>query len=314
MGLITKKYFIYFLSLLFNQWLMISNETEFNLIYSSIFVLLDKTIVDVAKDGIHFFNGQLNNEDTSHFVNFTVPLENNDEIAYISISQFSQKYGEYLLILRRRLLYIFDKEHNLISNFTIDKSTPENNERINYIIAYKKENEYLHYLIRYSFNNYPHIEHYIFNLDNSNDENMLENPIHSKIIYEDIYTKSVYCSFMTPLPSTGIGHEILNCFYVDKEDYKNYIFSVSYDPDDDFNKIDSLRYNKSFDFWQGDGIFFGAITNEEKDKVLFYFRQMIQYWGTFDYTNKFSDFVPENELLIIQINFQILFRKMIHKI
>jgi hypothetical protein len=195
MGAITKKYFIYFLSLLFNQWLMISSETEFNLIYSTIFVLLDKTIVDVAQDGIHFFDEKLNNEDTSRFVSFTVPLKSKEEIANISISQFSKESDEYLLILCRRLLYIFDKEHNLISNFSIE-SIPENNERINYIIAYKKENEYLHYLIRYSFNNYPHIEHYIFNLDNSNDENMLENPIHSKIIYEDIYPKSVYCSFI----------------------------------------------------------------------------------------------------------------------
>ena len=232
MGSITKKYFIYFLSLLFNQWLMISSETEFNLIYSSIFVLLDKTIVDVAKDGIHFFDGQLNIEDTSRFINFEVPLKSNDEIANISISQFSKESGEYLLILCRRLLYIFDKEHNLITNFNIDESIPENNERIKYIIAYKKEDEYLHYLIRYSVDKYHHIEHYIFNLDSSNDENIFEI---SKVINDDIYPKSVYCSFMTPLSSFGFDHNILNCFYVSEKDHKNYIISVSYDPDDIFN-------------------------------------------------------------------------------
>ena len=303
MGAITKKYFIYFLLLLFYQWLMISSETEFNLIYSSIFVLLDKTIVDVAQDGIHFFDGQLNNEDTSLFVNFTDPLKSKDEIAKISITQFSKESGEYLLILCRRTIYIFDIKHNLISNFSIDESIPENNERIKYITAYKKENEYLHYLIRYNFNNFHNIQHYIFNLNNSNDENMLENPIHTKIINDNIYPKSAYCSFMTPLSSTNIDHDILNCFYVCSKDYKNFIISVSYDPNNDFNEIDSLKYNKSFNFWHGDGIFFGAITNEVKDKVLFYFIQISQYWGTFDYINKFSDFVPENNTQYLENNF-----------
>ena len=56
---------------------MISSETEFrdNLFYSSILVLLDSKIIDVAKDGIHFFDAEFKNEEKTHFFNFTVPLE-----------------------------------------------------------------------------------------------------------------------------------------------------------------------------------------------------------------------------------------------
>ena len=212
MGSITKKYFIYFLSLLFNQWLMISNETEFNLIYSSIFVLLDKTIVDVAEDGIHFFDAQLNTEDTSYFVQFTVPLEK-DVASRTSFSQFSQEYDEYILILCRRIIYIFDKQHNLISNFSLDESIQDTYDRGKYIIAYKKINESLHYLIRYSDSSSHHILHYEFNLSSSNVENITENPKDTIIINDDIYSSSVYCSFMS---STDINHDILKIDFIIK--------------------------------------------------------------------------------------------------
>ena len=165
MGTITKKYFIYFLLLLFNHWFILSYEREFNLIYSSIFVLLDKTIVDVAKDGIHFFDEELNNEETSHFVNFTDPLGDVNDISKISIAQFSGKYDdEYLLILCRRIIYIFDKQHNLTSNFSLDETIPDYSNIVKYIIPYKKLNESLHYLIRYSDYSSHHILHYKFNL------------------------------------------------------------------------------------------------------------------------------------------------------
>ena len=53
---IIKNYFSLFLSLLFNLWLIVSNEKVFldNLIYSSTLVLLDNKIVDVTQNGIHF--------------------------------------------------------------------------------------------------------------------------------------------------------------------------------------------------------------------------------------------------------------------
>mgnify|MGYP006873012459 CR=1 FL=1 len=294
MGIVAKKYFIYFVLLLFNQWLLIIGiETEFNLIYSSMFVLLDNKIVDVAKDGIHFFDEQLKNEDTSHALNFTVPLTLND-ISTISINQFSEEYGEYILILCKRILYIFDKEHNLITNISFEEIIGENN---NHIIAYKKENEYLHFIIRYTADgdNFHIILHYKYNLNSLDDENISKNLTDTITISDGIYPKSNYCLFMTPLSSTGIDHDILNCFYVSSKTTYILMNSISYDPANNFNEIDSLRYNIPFNFWKGDGMFFGAITNEEKDKVLFYFRQDICYWGTFDYTNLFSDFVPGSD-------------------
>jgi len=309
MGVNTKIYLIYFFSLFLNQWLMVVNsEREFNLIYSKIFILFDKTIVDVAKDGIHFFDKNLENEDTLHFINFTVPLQDKNDISKISISQFSRESGEYLLILYRRILYIFDKDHNLISNFSIDEDIGEIDDNIIYVIAYKKENKFLYFIIRYSDKNFHHILYYKFYLNSSNTENIEdiedieENPILSKTIADDINPKSVYCSFMAP-PSTNIDHDILNCFYVSSKNYKYYMVSASYDPKRNYNEIDSLRYSKSLDFWSGNDIFFEGIANDAKDKVLFYFRQVYWYWGTFDFTNLFSDFVLVSKTYNLAYNY-----------
>ena len=97
---IIKNYFSLFLSLLFNLWLIVNNEKVYldNLIYSSTLVLLDNKIVDVAQDGIHFFDEQFQNEEETNFIEFSENLGFYD-FSKISMSQFSQKYEEYILIL-----------------------------------------------------------------------------------------------------------------------------------------------------------------------------------------------------------------------
>ena len=301
MGANVKKYFIYFFSLLFNQWLMISSETEFrdNLFYSSILVLLDSTIIDVAKDGIHFFDAEFKNEEKTHFFNFTVPLELGD-ISKVSITQFSEDSGEYMLILCKRILFIYDKDHNLKINFSLEELLGDMN---NNIIAYTKKGEYLHYIIRYSDWGSHHILHFKFNLNSisSNIENTIENSKENEIIIDNfIYLNAIYCLFMKPLSSFNINNDILNCFYVSKINWPNLIFSYSYNPEDNFNEITSLRYNLTLDFFNTDPLFFLAITNKEKDKVLFYFYHGFPYWGTFDYTYHFSNFVKEDEVIDLE--------------
>ena len=297
MGAIVKKYFLFFFSLLFNQWLMISSETEFrdNLSYSSILVLLDNTIIDVAKDGIHFFDAQFKNEEKTHFFNFTIPL-NIDDIPKVSITQFSEESGEYILILCKRILFIYDKDHNLKINFSLEGLLGDMN---NNIIAYKKKGEYLHYIIRYSDWSSHHILHFKFNLNSivSNTENTIENSKEKEIIIDNsIYKDAIYCLFMKPLSSFQISNELLNCFYVSQMNWPNFIFSYSYDPENSFNEVSSLRYNLTLDFFNTNPIFFLAITNKEKDKVPFYFYHGCPFWGTFDYTKHFSIFVKEDEV------------------
>ena len=120
---IIKNYFSLFLSLLFNLWLIVNNEKVYldNLIYSSTLVLLDNKIVDVAQDGIHFFDEQFQNEEETNFIEFSENLGFYD-FSKISMSQFSQKYEEYILILCKRILYIFYKNHNLIINISLSDS------------------------------------------------------------------------------------------------------------------------------------------------------------------------------------------------
>ena len=117
---IIKNYFSLFLSLLFNLWLIVNNEKVYldNLIYSSTLVLLNNKIIDVAQDGIHFFDEQFQNEEITNFIKFSENLTLND-YSKISISQFSQENEEYILVLCKRILYIFDKNHNLIINISL---------------------------------------------------------------------------------------------------------------------------------------------------------------------------------------------------
>ena len=277
-----KKNFLQFLLLLFHLWLTINNESIYleNITYSSTFILLDNKIVDVAQDGIHFFDEQFKNEESTHFIKFSENFDIYNDLSKISMSQFSQKYEEYILILYKRILYIFDKEHNLKINFTLYDSIQDSENKI---IAYNKENNYLHYKIT-SMTNYNlySIIHFKYNL-NSNNE--IENTIENK---KDIstYSYAFHCLFMAPLSLSSIGYDILNCFYISSWTPIR-LFTSSYDPEQNFNEIESLKYYIEFDYFNAQPAFFGAITNEEKDKALIYFiHNENAGWVTFDYTNK----------------------------
>ena len=190
---IIKNYFSLFLSLLFNLWLIVNNEKVYldNLIYSSTLVLLDNKIVDVAQDGIHFFDEQFQNEEKTNFIEFSENLGFYD-FSKISMSQFSQKYEEYILILCKRILYIFDKNHNLIINISLSDSIQDSENKI---IAYKMENNYLHYIITsmVNYNQYG-IIHFKYNLNRNEKENTL---VKQQVI--STYSYAFQCLFMTPL-------------------------------------------------------------------------------------------------------------------
>ena len=289
---IIKKNFSLFLSLLLNLWLTISNESVYieNLVYSSTFILLNNKIVDVAQDGIHFFDEQFQNEESTHFIEFSEQLDGFYDLSKISMSQFSQDYEEYILILCKRMLYIFDKEHNLIIKINLSDSIQDSENKI---IAYKKENNYLHYIITslVNYNQYG-IIHFKYNLNSINEiENTIENQ-------KDIstYSYAFYCIFMAPLSSLIINYDILNCFYISSWTPIQ-LYTSSYDPEQNFNEIESLRYYIEFDYFNSQPVFFGAITNEEKDKALIYFiHNENAGWVTFDYTNKLSNIVKKNDI------------------
>ena len=286
-----KSYFPLFLSLFLNLWIIVSNEKVFlaNLLYSSTFILLDNTIVDVAQNGIHFFDKQFQNEETTHFIQFSENLNlYSGDITKISVSQFSQKYEEYILILCKRILYIFDNKHNLKININLYDSLPDTDIKI---IAYKKENDYLHYLITYISNFIYKIIHFKYNLNNNEIEKSKENEVDNSI--------SVYafqCLFMSPQSFSSINYDILNCFYMSK-DTPNQIYKSSYDPEQNFKEIESLRCNIEFNYFNSEPPFFGAITNEEKDNALIFFcHNENGGWVTFNNINNFTNIVKKNDI------------------
>jgi hypothetical protein len=286
---IIKNYFSLFLSLLFNLWLIVSNEKVFldNLIYSSTLVLLDNKIVDVTQNGIHFFDEQFQTEEENHFIEFSENLNGYDDLPKISMSQFSQDYEGYILILCKKILYIFNKNHTLINNISLDDLIKDNNN----IIAYKKENNYLHYIITSMITYYNYyIIHFKYNLNS----NVIENTIEDQIA-NNISAFKFQCLFMTPLSFPSKNYDFLNCFYI-SSGYPFQLYTSSFDPEQRFNEIESLRYNMTFDCFNADPLFFGVITNEEKDKTLFYsVHNNHACWTTFNYINNFTNFDKMND-------------------
>ena len=292
---IIKKYFLLFLSLLVNLWLIVSNEKVYldNIMYSTTMVLLDNKIVDVSQNGIHFFDEQFQNEEPSHFIQFSENLNQyTDDFFKISMSQFSNEYGEYILILCKRIIYIFDKKHNLIININLDESIGDIDNKI---IAYKKENDYLYYIITSMDSTYYNIIPFKFDLNSNQTEILTENQI---VMESKIYKYAFYCLFMAPSSFSSINNDVLNCFYISYSSWPVQLKSTSYDPEQNFKEIESLKYNIEFDCFAGDPLFFGAITNKEKSKTLLYMLHNTSppAWATFDYINNFSNIVKENDI------------------
>jgi hypothetical protein len=292
---IIKKYFSLFLSLFLNLWLIVSNEKVYldNIMYSSTLVLLDNKIVDVSQNGIHFFDEQFENEESNHFYPFTENLNiYTGDYSKIAMTQFSKEYEEYILILCKSILYIFDKEHNLIIDINLYESIQDIDNKI---IAYKKENDYLHFIITSMDSQYYNIIPFKFDLNNNTTEIITEN---KRVINSKIYKKAFHCLFMAPLPFPSINYDILNCFYISFSSWPVQLYTTSYDPEQNFKEINSLEYNIEFDCFAGDALFFAAITNNNKSKTLLYMLHNTSppAWVTFDYRNHFSSIVKEKDI------------------
>ena len=251
--------------------------------YVSSLRLLNGKHAIVAKDGIHFYNKEFNEEITKK-VDFNFSISS-DNMGQIRMAQFSEDNGEFILILINNVLYIFDgNENELISIKLGHRIKP-----INYsLIPNKKSNNHLYFIISYVYSNSLILINCKYSLIIKNVKK------EKKIFYvQDLDTdlKGARCIFMNPpLSLLHSPNSILTCFYYTNKE----IFSIFFKQDNNLNEIISLKSNISIPVISNGSIYLNTKTNENKQKALIYMLLDNNiFWLTFDFINKFSNIFQE---------------------
>ena len=308
-------HFSYFIFIIISLIIRSRQEIkEYNIELPIIFPLLNNRNVVVNLDGIHFYDESLTNENYDKNITFETPIQiENHDFNRISMAQFDQENGEYILILVRSIIYIFKSDETLLNSSDISSVVvvSEINGEHYSLIPYKKYNNFLDYFILYVDNLNIYINH--FNLDISTKNNEIkkwhifqsfnENGRNAEVL------EGINCIFMAPIPSFNVSYDLLTCFYC--VNYPPSIASSVYDQDNNFTEIKRFYRNNSN--FTHECSYINGITNQNKNKALIYINQGGRpLYCTFDFINGFSPIVSESENDIYLIKEAYYLQKMIY--
>ena len=142
------QYTSIFINILLLTLIKLSNQINpTSLRYSMSLNLLDNTNAVIALDGIHFYDSAFENEDVTKFISLSFSVGQIDDIySRVFMAQFPTEYDEYIIIFVQNVIYIFDKNKNILKVQNITDSV----NGVNYcIIPYKKSNNELNFFIVY---------------------------------------------------------------------------------------------------------------------------------------------------------------------
>ena len=250
--------------------------------YPTLLTLENNELILINENGIHFYDFKLENEYNDKVIQFDSVISD-EENKKTTMAQFTPENGGYILIIAKDILYVLEANGNPIHSLSITDYFTSTNY---YIIPYKKdEGNYLHYIISYNEGKTIKLNYFKFNL-NSPFSNEKLNTINITVENaNEIF--GLNCIFMTPLTSSNINYDILTCFY----NYVKMIYTSSFDPKNNFEKLDSFDYSKevtSVSFVN----YIGGIANNLKTKALVYMiggESGKPLWMTFDFQNLFSE-------------------------
>ena len=279
--------YLFFAIILISLIIFCKNEIrKFDIIYPLSFTLLDKTNLLICNNGIHFFNENFTVEDLEKKIGISIEYKDLDKI---TMTQFSSDDGGYILLLVKKILYIFNNNKELKKNYNLTK---EINGDQYQLIPYKNDNNILNFIISYIKS--LQIELSIFKIDLNNlDTDLIINKKNFTPASNEGYLTSIKglsCIFMPYSLSQKIT--ILTCFLGITYPYK--LHSISINPEDNFTEIESLRSYQDIEQQQPSHII--SATDENKQKVILLVTTFSHYLYslTFDFTNKFSN--PINEI------------------
>ena len=255
-------------------------------LYPSVLSLNNGGLVVVQTDGIHFYN-QNKEEEESKTIKFDFPIKSEKENEKISISQYPENEGGYILILVREKIYIFQSSGNLLK----EENLPEINSVANIkLIPYKEQDNNLLYVLTYKvsekkfgFNYYKYeLIGKKNSLINSKVLDTLKNSGYLNLFKNDIYGDS--CLFMQ-YPDKN--EDVFTCFLgiAFPAEIQVRIFSIK---DNLFEEKNNYRYLigqyeiENFNL-------ISTILNEDKNSaIVYYYKNDILYKIDFDFSKGLS--------------------------
>ena len=270
----------------------------------NVFTLSNDKIVIVSEEGIHFYTAKMIEEEEKRIIFKSIILSENKEDK-ITFNQFSKIDEEYVIISVINKIYFFDKEGNLINYTYLSDSLKDFDYSL---IPYKKENNFLHYIIFYPSKNKESfiINHFKFSINFPYSNQIISSKI-IKIIEEREYTEisrpnltKINCNFMF---DENIYRDILVCFYIISFT-KIEIQSKSLDPKEDFNEIS--KYFNKYEIKNTDFHFpnyISIITNEDKRKTLIYLINGYPYMLIFELGKSFNELIKIIDINIFNIGY-----------
>ena len=113
--------------------------------YPTLLTLENNELILVSEKGIHFYDSKLENEDNDKVISFDSVISE-EENKKTTMAQFTPENGGYILIIAKDILYILKDDGSQIHSLSITDYFTSTNY---YIIPYKKEGDFLHYIISY---------------------------------------------------------------------------------------------------------------------------------------------------------------------
>ena len=99
------------------------------ILYPSVLSLLNKGIVVVQTDGIHFYDSNKVEEESKQ-IKFERPITTDKENEKISMSQFPEKEGGFILILVKEKLYLIQSSGYILKEENLPEMTSLENIKI----------------------------------------------------------------------------------------------------------------------------------------------------------------------------------------
>ena len=264
-----------------------NTPAQSQILYPSVLSLQNKDIVVVQTDGIHFYD-ESNEEMVSKKIIFENPIRSKKDNEKISISQFPENEGGYILIHAGEHIYVIQSTGNLLQKQYLPEMTTVENIKI---IPYKEEENNLIYFITYKIS--PKkigINLYKFDLINKMNSfittrtlDLLQNAEKILTAKNEIFGSS--CLLMKNI----VGNEdALTCFLGVgfPAEIQARIFSIK---KDSFEEKNSFRYSLGqYDLEKFSLI--SAIPNEQKETaIIFYYKNKILSKIEFDFMKGLSN-------------------------
>ena len=265
----------------------LSNQDEINfsnMNFPSLLTLLNQNVIMLACDGIHFFNPTLTIEDSSRKIIFDDKITQNADYQKTAMVQFSQIDDGYILILVKDKMYYFNSEGDLLDSKELSSYI---SSEYYYLIPYKKQDNYLHYIISYKNAEFNFtLSHFKYDITNNENEVIMQKKYNVSVQYNQNKNPSMFagpsCMFMSP---QSYDHDVLTCFY--STFYPTEIQSRSFDPDNNFEEIP--EFFKAF-FESTDSPcpnYVNAVTDDNKRKAFIILNTQCVFILNFDFQNFF---------------------------